>query len=333
VDEANAQEGGVLPLVEGVVGTVLAEFGTEIDLFAREVARVEAFMEERREAEAALVERSARMLEEREREETARLAAQEEIERKLDGRAWVPPAVRAMLLGPWSLALGAVHAAEGADSAAAKELAATMDDLLWSVEPKVAPEDRRRLVAMLPRMLTRLGAGFERARMAPSQRDEFFGELVDSHAAAVKAGLRGIAAMPDPAPLPLEEESGIARAMLPAGELRIEEVRLRAPRKRGPQPNVFTRTGIWTNLQRGTWVEFVSGEGARTRARLTWVSPNKAVYLFTNPLSRAAALSISPEALAEQMRVGEARMLDDAPLVDRAVDSMVATLRQAEGVR
>jgi hypothetical protein len=149
----------------------------------------------------------------------------------------------------------------------------------------------------------------------------------------VKAGLRGVAAMPEPAPLPLEEEPAIARAMLPAGDLRIEEVRLRTPRKRGPQPNVFTRTGIWTNLQRGTWVEFVSGEAARTRARLTWVSPNKAVYLFTNPLSRAAALSISPEALAEQMRLGEARMLDDAPLVDRAVDSMVTSLRQAEGAR
>jgi hypothetical protein len=33
------------------------------------------------------------------------------------------------------------------------------------------------------------------------------------------------------------------------------------------------------------------------------------------------------------MRLGEARMLDDAPLVDRAVDSMVTSLRQAEGAR
>ena len=38
------------------------------------------------------------------------------------------------------------------------------------------------------------------------------------------------------------------------------------------------------------------------------------------------ALSISPEALAEQMRLGEARMLNDAPLVQRVVDSMMASL-------
>jgi hypothetical protein len=96
--------------------------------------------------------------------------------------------------------------------------------------------------------------------------------------------------------------------------------------------NVFTRTGIWTNLQRGTWVEFAGGSGVK-RARLTWISPNKGVYLFTNPLSAEAAVSISPEALAEQMRLGEARMLDDAPLVERAVGSMLATLREGAGAQ
>jgi Protein of unknown function (DUF1631) len=91
--------------------------------------------------------------------------------------------------------------------------------------------------------------------------------------------------------------------------------------------NVFTRTGVWTNLQRGTWVEFSRDDAPGTRARLTWISPNKGVYLFTNPQSPAAALSISPEALAEQLRLGEARLLNDGPLVERAVDSMIANLR------
>jgi hypothetical protein len=96
---------------------------------------------------------------------------------------------------------------------------------------------------------------------------------------------------------------------------------------------VFTRTGIWTNLERGTWVEFLAEEGAAsgTRARLTWISPNKGVYLFTNPFSAKTAVSISPEALAEQMRLGFARVIDDAPLVERAVDSMLTNLREAQG--
>src|SRR6476659_11172397 len=91
--------------------------------------------------------------------------------------------------------------------------------------------------------------------------------------------------------------------------------------------NLFTRSGVWTNLQRGTWVEFRDELGVATRARLTWVSPNKGVYLFTNPASGQSALSVSPDALAEQMRRGEARVLDAAPLVERAAGSMLEGLR------
>jgi hypothetical protein len=94
---------------------------------------------------------------------------------------------------------------------------------------------------------------------------------------------------------------------------------------------VFTRTGIWTHLQRGTWVEFTGADGVLVRARLTWISPNKGVYLFTNPFSSAPAISVSPEALAEEMRRGEARVIDDAPLTERAVDSMLATLKESQG--
>ena len=84
------------------------------------------------------------------------------------------------------------------------------------------------------------------------------------------------------------------------------------------------------NLQRGTWVQFSRADAPTMRARLTWISPNKGVYLFTNPLSPKAAVSISPEALAEQMRLGEAKIIDDASIVDRAVDSMLTSLRSAE---
>jgi hypothetical protein len=111
----------------------------------------------------------------------------------------------------------------------------------------------------------------------------------------------------------------------------VEEITLvDAPRKREPElTNVFTRTGILTNLQRGSWVEFVRENAVPIRARLTWISPRKGIYLFTNSNGGSAAISIAPEALAEQMRRGEARMIDSAPLVDRAVDSMLANLRAA----
>jgi hypothetical protein len=330
LDHASPKEGEVVQLIERAVQRVLDEFVTDQQVFERIAADVAGFIEERSRAEAALVERSARLIEERERDEDARLAAHDALARRLAAREWIPPVVRTMLQGPWNQALARVHRAEGEDSAMWKGLLATVDDLLWSVEPKHAADDRKRLVTMLPGMLKRIQLGMERGEMAPEERTLFLGSLVDCHAAAMKAGQRGLAAVPpSPAPAAPPGKPEIERSTVPLGEMRVEEIRLRAPQDAAVR-NVFTRTGIWTHLQRGTWVEFAA-EGTRTRARLTWISPNKGVYLFTNPFSPAPAVSVSPEALAEQMRRGEARVIDDAPLTERAVDSMLATLKESQG--
>jgi hypothetical protein len=327
--EASEREGPTLTMIAGVVERVLAEFETDIALFEALAQRVEAFIEEQRRAETEIVERSARLIEERERDEIARVLAEEEVARRLEARAWVPQPVREMLDETWVRALARVQRSDGEGSLAWQSLLTTMEDLLWSVEPKPIPDDRKRLVAMLPAMLRRIHEGMERGELAEDRRGVFLGALVDCHALAVKAGLRGMGVLPEQRPAAVPRDPAIERALLPAGDIQVEEIRLRAPRGSSVTRNVFTRTGIWTNLQRGTWVEFKRAHAADSRARLTWISPNKGVYLFTNPASSTAAVSISPEALAEQMRLGEARVIDAGPLVDRAVDSMLATLRQA----
>ena len=329
LDAATQAGSAALSMVENVVGRLLDEFEADIAPFEAAIVDVEAFVEEQKRAEEQIVERSARLIEARERQELARMVAEEEVARRLAVRLWVPPAVRTMLEQHWSRALADVHATEGEGSATWQGFMLTMDDLLWSVEPKASADDRKRLVTMLPGMLRHLHDGLHRAKTPDADREAFFGSLVDSHAAAVKAGLRGMALVPDaPPPPPPIEPVSIESEVIPAGDIRVEEIRLKT--SRGSQVrNVFTRTGIWTNLQRGTWVEFTRPSHDAVRARLTWISPNKGVYLFTNPMSDASALSISPEALAEQMRLGQARVLGDGALVDRAVDSMMATLKRA----
>ena len=329
LDESGDRTPAALHMIEKVVDEVLAKFETDVALFEALGKRVEDFMESQKRAEREIVERSAKLIEEREREEIARALASQEVERRLDVRLWAPQAVRDMLCETWVAALTRVHRGEGEGSMAWNSLIHTMDDLLWSVEPKGSADDRKRLITMLPGMLKNLQEGMARGELPEARRTAFLGALVDCHAHAVKAGLRGIAALPEVKPelVVPDRSAAIEREMIPAGDIQVQEIRLRSPRGAAVR-NVFTRTGIWTNLQRGTWVEFARADGTPSRTRLTWISPNKGVYLFTNPASGANAISISPEALAEQMRLGEARVLDDAPLMDRAVDSMLESLRK-----
>jgi Protein of unknown function (DUF1631) len=80
-----------------------------------------------------------------------------------------------------------------------------------------------------------------------------------------------------------------------------------------------------SSLKRGTWVEFLQASGDKLRAKLSWVSPLKGVFLFTSP-GVNEALSIAPEELKRQLRHGEARVIEESSLIDRAVDRMVCSL-------
>jgi hypothetical protein len=319
--------------IESVVARVLDEFETDVGLFDELNNDLSAFLAALDEAAQSVVDRSARLIEERERVEIARLIAEDEVARRLEPRAAVPRAVRRFLDGVWARSLAHISLNEGEGSPSWKSALQMIDELLWSVEPKPGADDRRRLVGLLPQMLRRLQDGMERVGVDEPERDNFFGALVDCHSTAVKAGLRG-------QPLPAEPEGRvadvepapepkIARATFENEGVTVEEITLtNTPRRREPEiSNVFTRTGVLTNLQRGSWVEFAREAAAPVRARLTWISPRKGIYLFTNANGGSAAISVAPDALAEQMRLGEARLIDSGPLVDRAVDSMLANLR------
>jgi hypothetical protein len=78
-------------------------------------------------------------------------------------------------------------------------------------------------------------------------------------------------------------------------------------------------------LNRGDWVEFRQEAGAPARARLSWVSPQRGLFLFTNPRSPRAT-SISQEALAYQLRVGMAQVVAETPMFERAVHGVLESL-------
>ena len=52
-----------------------------------------------------------------------------------------------------------VYAQDGEDSDAWAQAVATLEDLVWSVQPKKTTEDRKHLVALLPSLLKRMDAG------------------------------------------------------------------------------------------------------------------------------------------------------------------------------
>jgi len=353
--------------IEVIVDRVHGEFDTDVALFEQMIVEFEEFLRTRETANADIIEQSARAMHEREKREMARLVAQAECEQRAN-QADLPTPVAAILKGPWSRVLERVYLRDGGRNARFLEALETAEQLVWSVTPKADASQRRDLVAALPLLLRRLQDGLDIASVDKEDRDRFFSALVDCHAAAVKAGLRGesvaslfAATHRDEAVAPLFEKliaeerareaaaaninrSGVARIQFTEKGVEIEEV-------------MATKDGVATSLvsdaepataasenggyefspaadpddippaelKRGTWVEFIHDGRQKIRAKLSWVSPLKGVYLFTNPGANEA-LSIAPDALHRQLRLGAARIIEGSSMIDRAVDRMVTSL-------
>ncbi len=366
--------------IEIIVDRIHGEFDTDIALFDKMIDEFEAFLRERETANAEIVEQSARAMHEREKREMARLVAQAETDRRTSFSD-LPMPVVAMLKGPWMRVLERLYLREGGRNARFLEAVETAEQLVWSVEPKVDAGQRRDLVAALPLLLRRLQDGLDIAAVEKTDRDRFFAALVDCHAAAVKAGLRGESvaslfanAHGNEAISPLFEKliaeeqaretaaaginrSGVARIQFTERGVEIEELSATAAGAAGSSLKVTTENAFENTIEagavanhfefaadkgaadrvdettqrefkRGTWVEFLHEGGKKIRAKLSWVSPLKGVYLFTNP-GATEALSIAPDALHSQLRKGTARVIEESSMIDRAVDRMVNSLSGA----
>jgi hypothetical protein len=177
-------------MIETVVDRVHTEFETDMQIFADVLADLERFLAESESASAEFVEQFARVVNDREKRELARLIAHDETEIRV-AHAELPAPVAAMIKGPWARVLERHYLREGGCYAGFVQALETVDGLIWSVMPKTNADERKRLVSMLPRLLKGLQQGLEIAAVETDDRGRFFSTLVDCHAAAVRAGLRG----------------------------------------------------------------------------------------------------------------------------------------------
>lgn len=79
-------------------------------------------------------------------------------------------------------------------------------------------------------------------------------------------------------------------------------------------------------LKIGTWVEFRDAHRDPVCARLTWLSSATGKYLFTDRAGLKVAESTA-HGLAVELRRGTARVVENVPLFDRAVDAITRGVR------
>ena len=371
--------------VNAIVLRVNEEFEDNLAVFEGALDEFERFMEEQDHTSDALVEVSIDMIEAREREQIKEEDAQQAAESAVRARAAdieVPDTVRLFLCQEWIKPLCAAYLTGGSEGHAWIEAVGLMDDLIWSVRPKLTRESRQYMVKTLPGLLRRLQQGMTKAEVTQSARDQFMSQLVHCHAAAVKAGFQPTI---EPQAVPEEawkagvrarhassqEQAKESAVVLPfvrpestkdKGDVKLEIIRAPANDSRLEVEEITIGSIGWieqeeldaqsdalmpldllqendvvdesaakhlvAELKPGTWVEFRHAGEEKMQAKLKWISPLKSAYLFTDRQGKRAA-TMPLEKLEAAFRIGSARIIDDLPLLDRAVDNVLEALKQA----
>ena len=185
--EAGAQD--FLAKVKALVQEVVEGDFDQIEVYEIKLAALEAFVAEQAQAEVQGQGQMAELLSEKEDEQRLRELYALRLAGDLKDVA-VPAFVRDFVSRVWSQVLlraDAMGGPEGANAANAQRLRRAGRELMLSVQPKSSPAHRKAFLAELPKLMQDLTEGMNLIGWPDAQRRAFFGQLMPTHAEALKS--------------------------------------------------------------------------------------------------------------------------------------------------
>lgn len=276
-------------------------------VFADVVADLEAFIKRDETASAQVLSASIANALRQDKLMEATKAAKNEVALRI-GTGEVVAFVETFLEDKWVPVLTLAYSVKDEKPQAVESAVKTMDDLCWSVKPKITMQERKELIAKLPSLVAMLNKWLDAIKWTGDERTKFFADLAASHASIVRA------------PLELSPERQMQLAL--AAAKKAAERRRQRLESRSPEPEQDEFTDLVAQLERGTWIEFSRNDGSLMKVKLAWTSPMRNLYIFATK-ERKEALSISADALAQSLRSKRARVVSQSGVVDRVLASVL----------
>jgi hypothetical protein len=313
-----------------VVNSILVEFAENTEIFATLHAEFIEFINQERETN-----KHAEVILENARDRVAK-----EIQRRVtDNR--VPPLVSTILIDAWKDVLTHLYLRDGSESAGWNTALQVADDLIWSVQPKLVASERQRLVKVIPRVLNGLRDGLTLVQFDRDATEQLFAGLETLHLESLRGGAAASPATKQATTVDMSEDDfGIDMSTLPeadetppaAKDSFIEEIILASTQ---PLPwedeelNASQYAEEIKDMALGTWVEFIDADTERrSRGKLAWKCDFTGEYTFVDRKYKVVA-DLSNRKLIEEFELGLASIVDDIPIFDRALDSVISGIQHA----
>ncbi len=300
--------------IDTTVQRVLAEFAHDLGLFRSLLAEFEAFMQANQQQAEVRIEPAAKVEQHGEAREAALAHADRVVHQSIHALPIdepLPPFLLPFLTLQWREVLAGAWLEVDSDPARWDRAVKTMDQLIWSTRPRFLPAERPKLMALLPELVPRIDAGLDAVGWIGQERDAFTRQLIDAHMRAIRVPKAGTVAA---APAPGEAETQVGREAM-------QELDRRLAPQPGPAADGFDAIAL--GLERGMWFDFEHASDQLRRYRLSWISPQRTRLLFTNRDGHEAFVRSQRE-VAALLREGRLLVIDQQPIVARAIDQIMA---------
>jgi len=355
LDESSDKDNPILKKIHDISEVILHEFADNIDLFTLLDTEFTEFLARHHEQESNALSDIEKRLKEREELALARAWVRETLEQHLLGRE-LPAVVADIILGPWKDVMLHTYLQEGENGALWKTQIRFIDVLVWSIEPKQKTVDRTKLGKIIQHLIVTLRQGLVQIDYPQTEIDAVFSYLEPLHMASVRGEEYSNSGIPDADNSTISDfvtSDSITSETTPSeiGSSEIspnddEEIELDAVEPVTADKVVLENIVLesWEpshdplfdaiddeylelarHLEMGKWVEFKNEKGKSKRAKLAWKSDLLGEYTFLNWKFDVIADKKVNE-LADDLRTGTAKIIDDVPLMDRALSSVLTSL-------
>ncbi|MBI3712138.1 MAG: DUF1631 family protein [Burkholderiales bacterium] len=187
-DPAKGEDDPLFQAMQRNVLRVQREFDQQLSLFDEVATDLENFVRKEEAATMEALQAPINRALQKEKFKQASIAANHEVSMRI-GTGEVLAFVETFLENRWTKVLTLAYSVKDEKPHALEDALKTMDDLIWSIKPKITLAQRQEMINRLPGILARLNKWLSLIKWEDADRVQFFADLAECHASIVRAPL------------------------------------------------------------------------------------------------------------------------------------------------
>ncbi len=307
VGNDGSSQGDIYAKIKTTVFFVLENFGNDVKVFAEALMDFNAYTRNVSRRQELMEKRAMEKARGEEKLREAKLQVNAHVHERIQGKD-LPSAVLLLLLLPWSDYMAFVILRYGVDSEMCRKAFALVDDLLWTIEPKMLQADKVRQVEMQERLTQQLQTGFDTIGYEQAKARKLLDAITSLQKLALQS--RKLEAAPEPMRTKLETMAAEKAGQEAAEKSAITE----------EEATLIEKLKL---IEFGTWMEDDKGK----RLKVAWYNPKTMHYMLVDQQGRKVSV-VSARQLAREMIDGKLRIIAGSakPFFERALENIYHSL-------